>query len=472
LSKIVIKLNRGVSKIAEEHQSAVELDSKRVQEIVMDVFQKAGLVLPYSIKFTLKPSMGSNPQTYFEENHLCIIASSEPELKRLIGRFVIKQTWSPHEWLLTNHVGFYILISTIILVTLPGIGFQLSWMISELRPWILLSTIISFSIFAFWTGNQVSIRSAKLLRKLTTKMADLGCMTEYDFKDYTPDYHKISVGGTVICIGEGLVFGSYGMVFYLESSLLFIIPLLLLSLCGLYFLFTSSMKAFDTNLCFENEESEEEDEGEDWQLKFEDSDYLQTKFTDLIDRMELQDAIQSKHKSEYRKISANFLQTKYAQCRGVYDHIEDDTFYINCHDISEAAAFRYGTALLLKSSLRFFREVSLKRRLIQLWMMLIGLSMIAVALVGSYTISKEFGIGSLGFTAVLFLIMGYISWKQNDEVRRDLPIALQKSGVFKDYELKFYNNFMFSDTSKSDWSLLIVFLLIFIGIAYLIHMLV
>jgi hypothetical protein len=231
------------------------------------------------------------------------------------------------------------------------------------------------------------------------------------------------------------------------------------------------MKAFDTNPCFENEEYDEETE-EDWELEFKDSEFLQSKFTDLIDRMELQDAIQSKHGSEYSKISANFLETKYAQCRAVYDHIEEDTFYINCHDVSEAAAFRYGTAILLKGSLRFYREMSFKRRAIQLWMLFLGLCIPVVALLGSYTLSKDFGIGSLVFAVVLFIILGYLSFKQNQEVRRELPIVMEKSGVFKDYELKFYNNFMFSSSSASDWGFVVGFLVIFIGLAFMIHFLV
>ena len=174
---ITKKLNRGVSKIVEDSQSSSELDINQVREIVTEVFQRKGLAPPYTIEFEPKPSMDSKPQVYFEDDSLHIVAYSEPELRRLIGRFVIERSWSPHEWLVTNHVGVYSLISATILTTLPAIGFQLSWMIPDLRLLIVLSTIITLSVFAFWTGYQVSIRSAKLLRKLTIEMVDLGCMT-------------------------------------------------------------------------------------------------------------------------------------------------------------------------------------------------------------------------------------------------------------------------------------------------------
>lgn len=441
-----------------------ELDVQRVSEIVTDVFQRKGLAPPYTIEFRLKQSEESKPRAYFEGDRLHLEASTEPELRRLIGRFVIERSWSPHEWLVTNHVGLYGLISSIMLTTLPVIGFQLSWVILEFRLWILVFTITILSVFAFCTGYQVSIRSPKLLNKLTMEMVDLGCMTEYDFKDYTPDYHKVAIGGTITCIWGGLVIGSYGMFYYLEVSLLFIAPVILLLLAGVYFLFAASWKSIGLNLCYENEEYDEED----WEAEFEDNEFLQTEFTDLLDRLELHSILQSKHESEYSNIRARFAETKYAQCRGVYDYVEDDTLYIDCHDITEAAAFRYGTALLVKSSLRFYREVSFSRRAVHLWLIFIGLTTLMVGLLGAFIVSKEFGIGVLVVSGILSIKPWHMGWKQNEEVRRDLPIALRKTGVFKEYEFEFYNEFMFSSSSRFDWGFLLGYELLMLGMVLLI----
>ena len=439
-----------------------------MRNIVTEVFQKGGLAPPYNIEFEPKPSMGSKPRVYFDGDSLHIVASSEPELRRLIGRFVIERSWSPHEWLVTNHVGVYNLTSAIILTTLPAIGFHLSWMFPDQRLWILLPTIIILSFFAFFTGYQVSVRSAKLLRKLTKDMVDLGCMTEYDFKDYTPDYHKLAVGGTVICIWGGLAIVSYGMVYYSEASFVFMVPLLLLALAGVYFLFASSWKSIGMNLCYEDNDMDEDE----WELQFEDNEYLQAKFTDMINRMNLQGVLQSKHESEYDSIKARFAETKYAQCRGVYDYVEEGVLYIDCHDVSEAAGFRYGTALLAKSSLPFYRELSFSRRAVHLWALFLGLCAPVVGLLGAYIVSKEFGIGALVVSAILFLKLWHMGWKDYQEVRRDLPAALRRTGVFKDYEFEFYNNFMFSSSSRSEWTFLLGFEIMLIGLAVLIQLLV
>jgi hypothetical protein len=63
--------------------------------------------------------------------------------------------------------------------------------------------------------------------------------------------------------------------------------------------------------------------------------------------------------------------------------------------------------------------------------------------------------------------MWHVGWRQNEEVRRDLPVALQKTHVFRDYELRFYRNHMFSTTSRFDFGFLIGFHVILIVIWYL-----
>jgi hypothetical protein len=455
LSYISSKLSRGVSKID-------ELDSQQVREIVSEVFNRGGLSPPYSIEFKLKESKDSKPFAYYEDDKLHVVASTEPELRRLIGRHVIETKWSNHEWLVMNHVGVYTLINATILTTLPAITFHLSWMITELRPWILYPSIIILSLFAFWTGYQVSIKSPKLINKLTIEMVDLGCMTEYDNRDYTADYHKIAVGGTVICIWGGLVLGIYGMMYYLHASFIFLVPLLLLCLAGLYFLFVGSWKSIDLNLCYETEYEDEEE----WEARFEDNEYLQTRFTELIEKMDLQSVLQSKHEAEYETIRARFTETKYSQCRAVYDYVEEGILYIDCEDIDEAAAFRYGTALLTTASLRFYREVSFSRRAVHLWALFLGLCAPIVGILGAYMVSKVFGIGALVVASIIFIKLWQMGRIQYEEVRRDLPGLLSRTGAFKDYELEFYNEFMFSSSSRSEWIFLVVFLLLFWGLAF------
>jgi len=427
------------------------------------VFQKGGLSPPYTIEFNKSESSSTKANAHFEDDTLHVIVSTEPELRRLIGRFVIESKWSRHEWLLMNHVGLYSLTSAIILTTFPAIGFQMSWMILGLRLWILGFTIVSLSLFAFWTGYQVSIRTPKLINKYAVEMVDLGCMTEFDAKDYTPDFHKIAVGGVVICMWGGLVLGIYGMNYYLDASFVFMIPLLLLCLAGVIFLFAGQWKSISLNLCYEDEYETEEE----WEEIFEDNEYLQNRFTDLIQRMDFKYTIQSIFDSEYETIKVRFAETKYAQCRAIYDYVEEGILYIDCHDVSEAAAFRYLAAYYVRRSLRFYREVSFNRRSVHIWALLFGLCAPVVAFLTVF-VSKEFSIGSLVVASLIFTKLWHMGWKMYEEVRRDLPLALRRTEVFNEYEFAFYNERMFSTSSRSELVFLIAFLLMFVGVGLVI----
>ena len=423
--------------------------------------------LPYSIKFESKPSMDSKPQVYFEEENLHIIASTEPELIRLIGRFVIERSWSRHDWLLANHLGRYILTCVVLLTTLPQSGFLLSWMILELRLVLVTFTVVAVVIFSLWTSYQVSFKTGKLVKKLTLEMIDLGCMTEYDGSDYEVDYHLVTIGGTIICLWAGLVVGILGLMYYEDSALVFMLVLLLLALPSVYYLLTSITRLWGYDLCIEQNEEESEEVDE-----FVDNEYLQAEFSNLIERMDIKELITKTQESEFSGVRGKFSKTEFAQCRWTNNFVEDDTLTIVCRDVSEAAARRYGIARLITSIHPFFTDLSLRKRAIQLVAFFFGLIMIVPIIIAPYIPSKEFGIGTLIFTVVVFSVLSNMGRKQNKEVRRDTPILLRKTGVYNDYELKYYSNRMFSISAKFDWSLMIGFLLIYFVIGYWLFVLV
>lgn len=475
MASIQSEVNRGVSKIADDNPIVSELDSHRVNEIVTEVFQKKGLARPYAIEFESKSSMHSKPHAFFEGDNLHIVASTESELKRMIGRFVLERTWSRHEWLMTNHIGLYTAICMILILTLPAISFSLALLIPELRLGLIMFTVAGVVVFCIWTGHKVSIKSIQLLKKLTLEMVELSCMTEYDSKDYEGDYHKAAIAGAVICLWGVLVNGMYGMAFFSDPMGIFLFSLIPTGIAAVYFMFSAVSRFIDLNLCFESEEYDEElvdEEDYDAWAEYEDNEYLQAEFTNLIERMDLRNSLISRHGSDFDSIRAGYSKTEFANCRWATDFIDDEKLHIYCRDVSEDAARRYGTGILVKGSLRFYSELSTKRRAIYLFALFFGLCMPIVMLLGAYVISKAFGIGSTIFTVITFLAMWFIGMKQNEEARREFPIALRKTGVFKDYELEFYSNTMFSVSSRFDWGFLIAFQLVFVGLGILILVLV
>jgi hypothetical protein len=458
---------RGVSSI-EREVALDELDSNRVQEIVTEVFQQKNRARPYSIDFRYRGSADSKAQAYLDGNTLHVIASTEPELKRLIGRFVIRQSWSSHDWLLLSHTDLYALTSLVLLITLPAISYLLAYAFLDYRVWIVMVTLALIIVFSIWAANQISRKSVKLLRKFTTEMADLNCMTEYDSKDYTGDPHLVAIGGTIICTFGTLVSILLSTTYYLQDAFFVGVPIIVLLLSAMYFLIAPIWMSIDSNLCYQSDAADEQEEEEADDDKFEDNQYLHDVFKDLIEKMDLKRSISSKHGAEFNEIRARFSETRYAQCRGIYDYIEEGTLFIDIEDLNLNAARRYGTALLATGSIPFYTELSLKRRIIQLVAFFFGLIMLLVALIGSLTLSKEFSIGALLFTSVVFTWMWHIGWKQNEQARRDLPRTLRKTEVFKEYEVHLYSDMMFSMTARFDIGLLTGFLTAFLVLGTLI----
>ena len=434
-----------------------ELDSRRVHDIVLDVFQRRGVPPPYSIEFERRETADKRSRVYLEEKTLHVSASSEPELRRSIGRFVVRHTWTPHDWFLMTHPGLYIPTVIVLLATLPAISFLVAYMLPEFRFWIVVATTAAIIVFSLWTSFQVSRRSPRLLRDFTITMADLECMTEYDSEDYMGDSHLISIGGIFICASGALASAILSLTFYSQEFVLVALSFLVLLPAALCVLFSQAWTSIGSNLCYQTEESEEDEEMEI--DKFEGNEYLQGVFESLIERMNLRKSLTSWHREEFGKVRARFSKTRYAQCRGVYHYVEKGTLFMDIEDLSEAAARRYGASVLARASLPFYNELSLKRRAVHAIALIFGVIMILVALAIGIEVSVEAGIGTLLFTCILFIGMWYMGWKQNKEVRRDLPDALRKTGVLKEYEVDLYCNRVFPISSGFELRLLIGFLI-------------
>jgi hypothetical protein len=297
-------------------------------------------------------------------------------------------------------------------------------------------------------------------------MAELGCMTEYDSKDYEIDYHLVAISGVVICVWGGLSSGVQGTTFYPESLDFFMIAMIMLILPGLYYMFSSMYKSIDLNIC-STEYEEEAGDDEDYD-EFEVNEYLTPEFTDLVERMDLKDTITSRYDSDFHAIQGRFSKTEYAHCRWANDYIEDDVYYIDCRDISETAARRYGSAMLARGSIRYHTDLSFKRQAVYLIAFFLGLVMWMVMLVGAFVVSKEFGLGSTVFAGVLFLVLWRVGRQQNKEARIELSEVIQKTGVFREREKEFYFNKMFPMSSRFDWGFLIGYFAITIAIGMLI----
>jgi len=317
---------------------------------------------------------------------------------------------------------------------------------------IIVSTLVGLSIFTVWAGYQTSIRSVRLANQFVREMAETGCMTEYDSKDYEIDYHVVTTSGIIICLWGSISNGIQGMTLYPQFSDIFIIAMTIGILPGFYYMFSPMFRTIELNMC-STELEEKAGENEEYD-EYEDNEYLTTEFTKVIERMNLRDSISKKYNSEFHSIKGRYSKTNFANCRWANDYIEDEILYIDCRDISKEAAWRYGSAILARGSIRYHTELSFKKQTVFLFALIYGLIMWMVALLGAFLISKDFGLAVVIFTGVTFPLLWRIGRIQNVEARKEVPIAIQKTGVFKEHEMEFYIEKMFPMTSRFDWGFL------------------
>ncbi|MGQ4912986.1 MAG: hypothetical protein ACP6KW_12525, partial [Candidatus Thorarchaeota archaeon] len=366
--------SRGVVEIADEppqirsqHQT---LDQHRVSEIVAEVFRRRGLPPPPTVEFILRDIDSSRPRVYLENDVLYVIAFNESEVRRLVGRFVVERSWSPHAWLLANRVGLYLVLSILLVVTLPAISIAFAFVLSDLRFCIVAVTALGVSVFSLWAAYQVSMRSVGLLQKLAEEMVDLECLTEFDDRDYVPRWILIRYGGVILVTTGALVLIVLDGYFCQDMGGFLLPSALLLVLISVLFLCVSSWNAIRSNPCGNHH-------------RFKDSEYLQTALAGIIERMDLWDSLTAKYKSDFTEIRARFSKARFPHCRTFRDHVVRSTLFLDAHDLSEEAAMRLGTAVLSANLLRYFRELSFARRTIE-WLALTfgALMLIPVLLAG------------------------------------------------------------------------------------------
>ncbi|MFX0055954.1 MAG: hypothetical protein ACFFAX_08675 [Promethearchaeota archaeon] len=452
-------------------QTDDELNSDQVREIVNDVYQRGGLTPPYVIDFSQRDESETEVRVFLKNECLHIVASNEPELKRALGRYVTESAWTRSDWILTTRVGLYTAVYCLLMIALAAFAASVSYLLPEMGYGVAVSASFVIAVVALWSSRQLAIKRYDLRRDFTKQMVELGCMTEFDAHDYEDtSSFAVHAGVLLIALGAALAIG-LALPFDLEDMWIIIVEFALLLVAALMVMFKGAFKSIDTNVCYEEVDSEGEanHEGlEEEEDNFEDSEYLQAAFADIIERMSLWDSLNDKHDAEIQELRARYSNTQYAQCRGVYDYVEEGILFIDALDISEEAAERFGAAILATGSLHFYRNLSFTRRAIHGVAFFFGLVMLMVILLGGFMISMEFGIFSIVGTSIVFSKLWHTGWKQNEQVRRDLPLALQETRVFKDYELEFYRNHMFSTTSRFDFGFIIGFHLVLIFIGYLV----
>ncbi len=439
------------------------IDSSYVQDFIISTFTREEVALPSSIIFTLRDPTKGPPKMFVDDNKLYVSVASDAELRRLVARYILRHRWSHSNWLLANKPGRYTLASILLILLFSFLCHLIAITFVNLRVPVVATGVVGIIIFAMWAGYQIALRSIPERRRLAKEITELGGMTEFDFKDYVADISLASHGGIGICMVAALASTLLHSEFKFDiiwALLTLTIPLTI----GVIYLFSFERHLYD-DLCDDGIDWNDEDAEEIADSAYEDSEYLRTSFERVIDDLDIREKLIKYYESEFTEVRARFIPVKYAHCWNFRDYVEDGVLYIDSKNLSLDVALRRGTSILALRTLRFYNELSLRERAAPLPALFFGIAMFLPMFVAPYISILALIIVWI-LTGVVYTWSWYNGWKNHEEVRRDLPELLRKTGIYDDLQLDFYGKTAFSFSRRDDWIFLIGFqvTLNFIGI--------
>jgi len=418
-------------------------DEARVDEIIEEVFQNSDFHRPNNVEFTFLQDPRQKAIVDIYEDTLLVEAGSEPVLRRALGRYLIKQSWPTIDWLLATRLGTFAALSLLLMIAIPSIALLMLHLMPDLATVITYSVVILDTCIGIWLSYLISNHHATFRSRLAERMSDLGCITEFDGTDYNVKSNDTFVFPMLILVLSLIVMISF--VSYATPDDLFIlfVPLfpMLFAVIGLH---RKMGGPYGDDPCLWSEEEDEYGP---------ESPTIRQGLMEVIERAELREAIQEKHEP-FDDILVLFRKSPGPQYRMFHDFVEDSILHVQACDLSEEACLRLGAATFAQSSLSFFRDFSFRQRAMHLWAFLFGLIMaFAILLIGIFY-GMIAGILSTIFTSIVFSWFWYKGYLLYEQVRAELPKALQKTGVFSRFQIPFYAHYMHSTTRSGDYKLL------------------
>ncbi len=440
--------------VSMEGESDEELDNPRVRTIVGEIFKKAKQPLPDEIEVLSEKPTKLGSEVCLDEGRLRVVASTENQLRRLVGRFLISQEWSPITWFFVNHGRWFVIINAFILgVLLRGVDILLSQIIPDQHPmvggWAIILTTLALAVVIY----TAPIQHAKLKRRLSIRAKQLDCMTEYDASLYALDQNHLILTFLIPIIWTFMVVNPIvgGASPFNDFYAIIEDTLFLWSLSSIYISFIPFMVSSKSNLCHRRGRDNPIDD-----THFRVTETLQDAFTRTIDRLEVREGLYSEY-GEFDSVILKFRDIKYAQCRKNYIKSDEKQLICKATDISERAAYRFGVAKLVMKSVeaRPYRRWPLIGS--GAFNLLFSSFSIFILMILRIVTSKNGTVIAGGAILLFFTISWFYQWKYDDKIRNELISLLGMADLFSEESIKFYAKTVNNRHSiKMDLAILII----------------
>ncbi len=436
------------------------MDSTGALHTVEYAFEKRGVPLPGRLDIRYGPDVAEQPSIELEDGGLVVVARDGPELKRLLGHYLLRPSWSAVDWALATRFRMSTLLSSALLVLLSLAAIPVATAFPALALTTGQAVTAIGSLLSYVLGYMVTWRRPKLLERLSQEMADLGCTTEYDAPLYA--HRPLALRLAAYCILCSPLVGAYvfsmavplnGMVLSYMLSLLATVVMALLFTCAA----TYPRENPCTRGLYRGRYATR-------------SELLERALGRVLETPTHRETIYELH-GEFDNIEVSFRRVGQPQYRLFDDRVDGRTLKIRACDVDEGAALRLVTATAVLRSLPFYRELSSARRAAHLLAFFFGLFALGAVAVSyaSYSVPVVTAVTMVAST--VFILPWYVGFRDHEATRRALPGALRETGVFSGRQVEFYSKYTFRSTRLGDLQMLViyhVFLLLVVWIV-LIH---
>ncbi|UCE09463.1 MAG: hypothetical protein JSW61_10895 [Candidatus Thorarchaeota archaeon] len=419
----------------EGHTVESSLNAMNAEAIAREIFSSFDLSLPTSTELIIREPVPL-PKAHAEitESGIRLVAASETEARRAIGRLAIKKSWPCYKWMLATSLGLSVWLAILIDFLMLGSALLL-WI--SLPPDLSLFGSVVVIIAAFLQNPlmlAMPIMSNRARYELEELMSSIDGISEFDAGDYSyADYTVIlAIGFALISLLVILPFAETNNAPVLVS---FFLNILVMWILALYLNFKES----DMDRCKKYYRELYKDEEMETPKTHETPAELEIRETILRYAQELEfEGFENEEASEPKSVEVTFMKVSSPQCRTADYVFEDDSISFQILDLNTRVAKQLTIATLI------WRHTVLDRGMKMPGVQVITGVLLPIALILLYMLT-----GFIVGTAIAIAGAIVFVWATLRVIEMDAGIeeraytALESTALYSPYEFVDYARMVF-----------------------------
>lgn len=446
------------------------MEETGLERVGKEVLQKAGIEKNVIVRMS-SDDLGLKPRfEVTQDGQLEITAIHEAEVRRLTGRFVVKQMFPGYKWLLAAHPYRFAVIPSllIVLVTLLELlgitAFQdLSISISIISEIIIASILIFFSYTA-------SLRYHKWKSEFSEYMREIDAVTAYDGDEYETDQHA-----SVLTMASSAGISILLLILKSEVSAIeldIISPIALVALfASALTLFVEMQRGFFDESCFDETDWIDDELRDPTTSEANIASRLSAQIAGEIDELNLSDYFERETGLDASKIDVDYREIPFPHCRLFHYYTDEDTLIFEVNDLNQPSAIHFVDSRLRRLATPYFKELGLRWRVLIIFNLLFLIFFYLTLPLVWYAFGILGGQLTLLAGGIIMMVTSWINYKNHQKAQESYRSLLDESKYMTDYDKQYYYDSLFANMTAYDIKLLAAFLVLAAIVELIIYLL-